>query len=146
MRCHQFEKVIGLRRFGQFAQPDDPVGILLEFLAHQRTQELPFADAGDRGVELVDLRTECLEGAAVHDGCPGVHAQLPVGVGSGEQGLLDGRVGDLALDQDAPGHQGPLVAAARGVGPTGAEQRPVGERSAQANPVEHFLGAGKIFS
>ncbi len=47
VRGHEFEQVVGFGRLRELAQPHDPVGVMVEFLAHQGGEELAFADAGD---------------------------------------------------------------------------------------------------
>jgi len=66
--------------------------------------------------------------------------QFSVGIRHGEQGLLNGWIGDLALRQDAPGDECPLIQTLRRICPPRTQKGPIGERSGEAHPFEDQPG------
>ena len=142
---HQAKQVVCLGRVRKVAQLDDPVGILLHFFPHQGLEKMTFADALDGDPELVDFGAELLQRAAIRQCRLAGHIQLAVGKGDGEHGFLHRGVRDLSRHDGAPGHQRPFEATLKGVRPSRAQQRPIGEWTGQTHPVEHLLGALEIF-
>ncbi len=58
MRGQELHQVVGLRRLGQLAQANDPVGVLTDLLANEGLEEIALANAVDRRLELVRLGIE----------------------------------------------------------------------------------------
>ena len=105
---------------------------------------MPFADAFDRCAQLVDFGTEVLQRVAVQQSRLAMHVQLSVCIGKGEHGFLHGWICNRPCHQNAPGHQRSVVLVLKGIRPSRAQQRPVGERAFQAHPIEYLLGAVKF--
>ncbi len=97
VRREQLHQVVGLRRLRQRPQPDDPVLVLADFLAHEHLQELAVANARQRGVEALDLVVERLERVRIEQRGAAVHVELAVGERQRELRFLHRGVGAVAL-------------------------------------------------
>ena len=138
---HQRREIERLRRIGQHAQAHDPVLILVDLFSHQRLQEIPFVDAANGRIHLLELPAEGIERLAVEQRCAAVHVQLPIRKGQSEPRFLHGAVGGVAIDQDAPRNERSLVFAGGSVGPSGAEQRLVRIGTVEPHAIERLLRA-----